>query len=334
MKKSLIALAVLATSGAAFAQSNASLSGLVGFGYQSVDAGAAGASRGLLNTDASIFVNASEDLGGGMKASVSIALDSADPAFGNALLRRDTSLSLSSGLGTVSFLSTRSGNLLTKGMVAPAVMNDGLYDTSGIIDRLPIDAIVYASPAYGSWSGYLQYVEAGNAGSTTPTVGITVLGVSYSKDALEFGAAFKNHSFPANTNAIRSSRIEAFATYDFGVAKVGVGYDGAIVGTSGPVVPTLAGIAGGAADTTENSVTSSAAYAFGVAMPVGAFTVGFNWAKRDINTVSEFAVQYDLSKRTNINASFGKQSFDADYTPGTTTGISGNQYRVGVYHSF
>lgn len=334
MKKSLIAIAVLAASGASFAQATANLSGFVGFGYQSVDAGAAGASRGLLNTDASIFVNASEDLGGGLKANASIAFDSADSAFGKALNRRDTSLTLSGGFGSVALLNTRTGNLLTKGMVAPAVMNDGLYDTSGVIERVTADVIAYTSPSYGGLSGYLQYVEAANDGNTTATVGVTVLGVNYAKDALEVGAAFKNYNFPAGTNAIRSSRLEAFATYDFGVAKVGVGYDGANVGTTGAVVATVAGVSGGAGDATENSVNSSSAYSLGVSAPVGAFTVGFNWAKRDINTVTEFAVQYDLSKRTNINASFGKQSFDADYTVGTTTGISGNQYRVGVYHSF
>lgn len=322
MKKSLIALAVLAASGASFAQT-VTLSGLVGAAYQSVDAGAAGASRGLTLTDASLNVAVSEDLGGGMKIAVNVGLDSIGSTstsnFGQALLRRNTSMVMSGGFGSVAFLNTRSGNLLTKGMVAPTNLNDGMYDTSGVIARLPVDAIQYMTPTMmGGLNGYVQWVEAGTDGSTTPTVGIAVLGANYAAGPLAAGVAYKMFNYPEPSAAIiRKNRLEAFVTYDLGVAKLGFGYDGANVGT-----------------VVANAVNDANAMSLGVSVPMGAITLGANWAKRDANTVNEFVVKYDLSKRTSFNASFGKQSIDADVTPGATNGINGQQYRIGVYHAF
>ncbi len=56
---------------------------------------------------------------------------------------------------------------------------------------------------------------------------------------------------------------------------------------------------------------------------VSAATVGVNYAKRGANKVTEFAAKYDLSKRTNVNFSAGKQTIDL-----------GNQYRLSVQHNF
>ena len=77
MKKTLIALAVLTVSGASFAQSSVTLSGLVDIGYGSVNApaNAAGVQTGDVKRVAqngsattAIVIGGVEDLGGGMKA--------------------------------------------------------------------------------------------------------------------------------------------------------------------------------------------------------------------------------------------------------------------------
>ncbi len=380
MKKSLIALAVLAASGASFAQT-VTLSGLVGAAYQSVDTAGSGAAaaatataaataaqtafnlaptaanaaalgtataaaaaaaaavvlpqayRGLTLTDVTLNVGVSEDLGGGMKIAVNVGLDSIGSSstsnFGQALLRRNTSMVVSGGFGSFAFLNTRSGNLLTKGMVAPSNLNDGMYDTSGVVARLPVDAVQYMTPTMSGFNGYAQWVEAGSDGSTTPTVGIAVLGGNYASGPLVGGVAYKMYNYPEPNTFIRKNRLEAFVTYDLGVAKLGFGYDGANVGTNPlPAVPTAAQIAA-------DQLNNSSAYSLGVSVPMGAITLGANWAKRDVNTVSEFVVKYDLSKRTSFNASFGKQTLDADTTVGAANiGTNGQQYRVGVYHAF
>ena len=352
MKKTLIAVAAVAAVGAASAQSTVSITGLVGAAYQSVDSTSAtpsypqyvpskpAAYRGFTLTDATIKVGVVEDLGSGLRAQASIAFDSngstSTAQFAQPLLRRDTSLGLSSTTyGAVSFQSTRPTSLLVKGMVAPVNLSDNIYDTTGVTDRQAADVVQYMTPTFSGFSGYGQWVETSNDGYATPRLNIGVIGANYSIGSFTGGLAYKAYR-GLDVNAIRNNKVEAFATYDFGIAKVGVGYDGAKPGTTGNLrgAPAPGVTYGGAADYTENSVTSSAAYSLGVSAPFGAVTVGANWAKRDINTVSEFVVKYDLSKRTSFNASFGKHSYDADTTTGSTSGIDGRQYRIGVYHAF
>ena len=69
MKKTLIALAALAVSGAAFAQ--VTMTGLVGFGFQksaSQTKSNANIGSGMATVDGTINFTANEDLGGGMRA--------------------------------------------------------------------------------------------------------------------------------------------------------------------------------------------------------------------------------------------------------------------------
>ena len=61
-------------------------------------------------------------------------------------------------------------------------------------------------------------------------------------------------------------------------------------------------------------------------------TVGANWAKRENSNMFETVVKYDLSKRTYVNTSWGRQS--QDQGPLNGRDITGHQYRVGLYHTF
>lgn len=328
MKKTLVALAALAASGGAFAQSYVSLTGLVGAAYQSVDnsAGAGSAARGLTLTNADFKLTAVEDLGGGLKAIASAFFETPTAStavpglpnsgtFGSGLTRSDTSLALTGAYGSLSFANTRSTNYLTRGMVAPANLQDGIYDTSGVISRSNIDVLTYALAPISGFTGFMQFVESANDGNVHAAVVINVIGVTYANGPLAAGAQFKKYKIDGNPTVARTSRFEAFATYDLGVAKLGVGYDGSTVG-----VP-------------YNSTSDANAYSLGVSVPVGAVTLGFNWAKRDVNSLTEYVAKYDFSKRTSLNASFGKQTFDAAPV-GSTTGINGQQYRIGLYHTF
>ena len=256
MKKNLIALAALAAVGAASAQSTVSITGLVGAAYQSVDStslkpsypqyvpGVPAAYRGFTLTDATIKVGVVEDLGSGLKAQASIALDSngttSTANFAQPLLRRDTSISLSSTtLGAVSFQSTRPTSLLAKGMVAPAYLSDNIYDTTGVTDRQAADVVQYMTPTFSGFSGYVQWVDVANTsvlgsdgktsygldGYATPLVNIGVIGANYAIGSFTGGVAYKAYR-GLLPGAIRNNKLEAFVTYDFGVAKIGGGYDG------------------------------------------------------------------------------------------------------------
>ena len=333
MKKTLIALAAVAAT-SAFAQSTVSLTGNVGFGFQNSPAQVAG----LTMTDATVAVTAMEDLGGGMKATANMTFDTGGSQFNTVgnFNRRNTSLSLAGGFGSVAFANTRSGDLMTRAMVAPAALPDGIYDTSGVLARAPIDILTYTTPSFSGFTGSLSYVESGAPAAVTagyannpitlvPTQGdgggkftttTTVLGLNYANGPLAAGLAFKtstyNSDYPIAAALIaRSTNTEGFLTYDFGMAKVGLGFDTANAGT-------LAG-----------AVNDATAWSFGVAAPIGAFTLGVNWAQRDVNNMYEAVVKYDLSKRTAINVSFGRQSFDS-----VAGGVDGNQYRIGLFHAF
>lgn len=361
MKKTLVAVAALTLVSGAFAQSTVYLTGLVGAAAQSFDRFNDGTGakdpvtglsainngnreRGISLTDATIKVGVTEDLGGGLKAAANIQFDSigssSDATFGKGLLRRNTDISLTGGFGQVSFTNTRSGNLLTKGMVAPSNLYLGIYDGSMVVNRSPVDALTYGMK-FGDFTGSVQYVEADTDGEWDAKVKVGVLNLGYAKGPIAAGVAVKGYSFrdgqdeklaaAYGSGIARKNRLEAFATYDFGVAKLGVGYDGKNVGTS-DAAP-LANLANEYASIrtagTPDYVrfNNAAAYSVGVSAPIGAFTVGANYAKRDIAKLTEVVAKYDLSKRTNLNASLGRQTANE----GTD---SGNQYRIGMYHSF
>jgi len=345
MKKTLIAVAALAATGA-FAQSAVNLTGAVGFAYQSVDSSANVRVNGLAMTDAVLAVTVSEDLGGGMTASANMTFDTGGSQFNTAgnFNRRNTSMALSGGFGRFSMANTRSSDLMINAFVAPASLSDGIYDTSGVIGRSPIDILTYTTPSFSGFTASLSYVESGTTAAVTPgyavgqgdggnlfTTTTTVIGLNYANGPLAGGLAFKSSAYnslyssasftvvgggvlatSAANNIARNTNAEGFLTYDFGVAKVGLGFDTGVAGV---------------VSTTTNDAT---AWSFGVAAPFGPVTVGVNWAQRDVNTMYEAVVKYDLSKRTALNFSFGRQSFDS--VAGGNT--DGSQYRIGMLHSF
>jgi predicted porin len=338
---------VLATAGTAFAQSSVTLSGLVHAGYQKAPNG----NKGVALTDYEFTLAASEDLGGGMRAMASMAIidavraDSTGFTAGNAgttvnsiagttgssagfrsgLGRNNTTLGLAGGFGSVMYFSTRSGDLMTRAMVAPASLPDGIYDNSGIIARAPIDYLLYTSPNFGGFTGSLGYAESSFDGNVTPGNKTAVLGAGYANGPLAVGLAYKSGSGTpvagagganfANT-LLRKTNLEGFATYDLGVAKLGFGFDTKRAGTL-------------AASTTEKN-----AFSFGVSAPLGPVTLGVNYAKRDTNKLFEAVAQYALSKRTQLNLSIGKQQ-----GPGATNFVAPDtaeqgQYRIKLQHAF
>jgi len=363
MKKTLIALAALAATGA-FAQSTVTISGNVGFGYQSVDSSglpaqnaagnaaattSSGTNRGLAMTDATLAFTAVEDLGGGMKAMANMTFDTGGSTFNTAgnFNRRNTSVGVSGGFGSISMANTRSSDLITQAFVAPASLSDGIYDNSGVVWRGPIDVLTYVTPDFGGFKGNLSYVESGATaagvggnpalyqfggqgdGNTSFTTITTVLGLTYANGPLAAGLSFKTSTYDsrypvASANIARNTNSEGFITYDFGVAKVGLGFDSAMAGTDNTAAAAV------------RAVNDATAWSFGVAAPIGAFTVGVNWAQRDVNNMYEAVVNYDLSKRTAINLSFGRQSYDASIAGGALGGseTNGNQYRIRLLHAF
>jgi len=313
MKKTLIALAAvasLATSGAAFAQ--ATISG--GFGFASIK-NLSGSSQGLLNTGAWLDVSASEDLGGGMKVSafMELNMDSSRASAGSAY-SGDRNMTLATPGFSLTLANTRSGGAQSAPLIAPVNLWDGYWGAADVITRKNIDAAVLNVPMGNGFAVQAKYVEsdgdyAASAGATTITLATT-----YSAGPVKAAASVNQSSFTPALQAVlatagvtdpRTVSYDMSVVYNAGVATVGLGYDSVRRGKQGG--------------------TDDGAVLAGISVPVGAASFGLNYGKRGNGSFNQVGAQYDLSKRTNVNLSFG----NAD-----TGTVQTNEYSLSLNHYF
>jgi len=348
MKKTLIALAVLATAGTAFAQSTVTLSGTFSAGYQSFESAAvtakeptaaqysaqtsalaahtaaptvgtratldlanaavakatlagaaASTSKGIAPaTDTNIKATIVEDLGGGLK--ITAAGDfNLNGARGGNLTKGDSSVTLAGGFGSLAFVNTRSSNTAIQANVFASWMPvTAFYAT--VDARAAIDLLSYTSPEVmpGLKFGIARLEVTENTATSINTQ--TILSATYAVGPLSLAGAQKTMS-GVITAGTEKSNTELAATYDFGPAKVGLGY-------------------GSALTTTGKNLNS-----YGISVPVGAMTFGINGAKRGALNFYDAGVNYALSKRTQVRAQLGKMEGGSN---------AGNQYRVGLFHTF
>lgn len=294
------ALATLAVAGTAFAQSSVTLSGAFGAGVQK--AGTAGAKAQAAFTDASVKFTATEDLGGGLKATVASQLTMNGTRGGN-VTKEDSSVSLAGGFGDLSVVNTRSTNAaVSAAALSGASLPDDFYaygDSDAGGNRYGLDGVSYTTTKMNGFTANVaRYnrttaLDAINA-ATSNTDTINVVGVSYANGPLSASVASKK-----NNGASTSSTVETQVTYDAGVVKASLGY----------VAPN------------QNGVKRTG---LGVAVPMGAMTLGLGYVKaNDGHKYYDVAAVYSLSKRTAINASFGKSDQANE-----------NQYRIKLIQSF
>jgi hypothetical protein len=202
-----------------------------------------------------------------------------------------------------------------------------MFDTTGInTGKVMRNGVFYSLPTMSGFTGSLAYVT--KAGTYLPSDTFdaatkVVPSLKYAAGPLTLYVedAFFNQSYFA-TPAASSPRDAAtnpgaFATYDFGVAKVGASWS----------KPSYTG----------------ATYGLGVNVPLGALTVGlstFTYNGPEAGNVgnaswTELGVNYALSKRTSVKASFGGVN-DAFNTYAANVGpyAATTQSRVGLFHSF
>ncbi|MDH4480098.1 MAG: porin [Rhodoferax sp.] len=340
-------MAAVAAVGTSFAQ--VSITGSLSAATQK---NLSGSSQGLAMTDNTFVISAGEDLGAGMKLSGSFTVEN-DTQRGAGFTRADQSVVLSTSAYTFALANTRSGGNQGAALVAPANLADDQW-TSAVISRAAIDVASLTIPINSAFSASLKYVEGGSnqavsAGATAAAVtyagaptaankaalaaaikadaisgdGANVPGsttwtasATYAANGLKVVAQVNQSTYSDNAKAVaaltgvtnpRTLSTDLSAVYDLGVAKVGLGWDAARRG--------------------KQDGTDAAATMFGVSVPMGATTFGLNYGKRDTASFTQVAAQYDLSKRTNVNASFGSD---------TQSGTSGtnDQYRLSLNHSF
>ena len=302
-------MAAVAAAGAASAQ--VTLTGGVSAAFQSVTT-AAGTVAGLAMTDNTLYVGASEDLGGGMKLAAAWSIEN-DTARGSGFVRGDQSVSLTTAVGVIGFSNTRSGGAQSSVLVAPVNLSADQWTSAvdgaagkGVIYRSSIDVVAFSLPVAEGLTASVKYLEAAD-GAVKPAGTTFALGASYTTGGLKIAGDYVSTTYePAKASTIQTTSTNLQAIYDAGVAKIGVGYDSSRRGfTSADKAATL----------------------MGVSVPLGALTVGMNYGVRGDASFTHLGAQYGLSKRTNVNASWGQKKDSA-------SDDTYANYRLSLNHSF
>jgi len=333
MKKSLIALAVLAAAGAVSAQT-VTLSGKLGFAYAKTTTTTAGTGatadvNGLGVTDGNFTLTAVEDLGGGMK--MKAAMDVQSRGRTTAVAGRDASLTLSGGFGAVLIGAIEAGNgILGLGGAGAPVW--GLDNGVVLGAASNTDILRYYTPDMSGFKGYVSVLD-GNGTATVPGTGAgaggmqdtalsqdaTQVGVTYGAGPVAVAADYTNYGLNAVLAATpgADNRLRVSGSYNLGVAKLGLGYE--------------------SRKSTAATNNGSRDWLIGVSAPFGATTVGLNYARRTADGVDQdatgidFGVQYSLSKRTLV--AFQYQDETAGAAAATIQGNT-KKYRVKLLHAF
>jgi predicted porin len=272
MKKTLLALAVVAASGAAFAQS-ATLSGSYVFGYQSTKVG--GVTTAGIGTDtAAIALVATEDLGGGLKATAKVSLGGM--MRDGAGTGEDASVSLSGGFGTLMLGAVESDDGLSRARPGPQWGLDGKVHGA----NANIDVLGYTTPqlAPGLTAGF-SYVDRAQPSITlNATYGAGPISARFDV------TSWTRQGDAAVTSNTTKNRFRVSGNYNLGMAKIGLGYS-SLKRTTG---------------TTAKEMVASVAGSFG-ATDLGLTYESFNNAGVKTTGFS-LGAQYNLSKRTAVVA--------------------------------
>lgn len=347
MKKSLIALAVLASSGAAMAQSSVTLFGVVDTGvtYVNGENNWSGLTSGN-NSTSRLGFRGVEDLGGGLKAQfwleAGINTDSGDGASGKESSNTNTGLEFKRR-STVSLLGNFGEVRLGRSTTAAydAVSRYDVFGTVGVAqsrvwgqsqNQIRINNMLGFYSA--DFSGFKFAVNYGFGEQSSTRDGSYVGGsVTYDNGPLSLGLSAERHNSGSTqvtgANVIADKTAYAIGgSYNFGVAKLLAAY------RTQEVEP----VAGGKFDLD--------GYYVGLSAPVGAageVKVSYNRYESDVNDgkADQFGLGYvhSLSKRTAVYTSYAyiKNKNGLGVTLGNgglKDGEKQHAVQVGVRHNF
>ena len=342
MKKTLIALAVLGVTSAAFAQSNVTIYGQVDIGYKKVTA--TSLTMAERDPNSRIGFMGTEDLGGGLKAT-----DQLEQRFalmnGVSSARGDfegaSNVGLAGSFGQVRF--GRVNELSTE-----------TYRRLDPFNQVGVAQAIY-TPLRGTWlDGRLSYTarydapafNGINLGATytvanQPTVaagsggyggfGETTLGNNgYALSATYTGGPlYLVANYNKAVNSLGSYNWNLGAAYAFGPLKVSAGYEE----TQNKMV--------GAQQKEKN-------YLIGLAYTVGAGVINASWNSSDWSgaggSADKYAIGYthNLSKRTSLYANYAHLAYTGSYYLASSTAAistktssaNNSAVEVGITHKF
>lgn len=322
MKKSLVALAVLAASGASFAQSTVTLYGLADLwvGSQKVETAGVSTSTTVMKSGgvngSRWGMKGSEDLGGGLKANFNYEAGVALDTGAASGFSRQSYVGFSGGFGEVKLGKVWTAYDDVSGASDPvfdsalAPMNN-VFLSTGYAGNAG-NTIYYATPSVAGFSGAVSYgLDEKVVGASTTTS----FAVSYGAGPL--AAQFGYQKEDINTAASDTAFTRLGASYDFGVATAKLVY-------------------GKTANIGNNSGWDATEWSLGADVPVGpALTLSAGYAKstdnaaagNEVRTGFGFAGAYTLSKRTFLYG--GYTNAKADLADSKTT-----VFALGVQHKF
>ncbi len=335
MKTSMLALAILgAFCGAASAQSNVTVYGLLDLGVVRESGGAAGPVTKLTSGVANgsrLGFKGTEDLGGGWSAIFAIenGFDGSTGAAaqGGLLFGRQAFVGLNSPMGSVKLgrqytpvdeliasidpfgngMAGRMQNVLAQGYVARA-NND----------------VVVSTPNMGGLTATASYGFGEVAGDAAASRYVGA-GASYVRGPLVVRLAGQKTNNAAANGAAKNMLLGG--TYDFGVAKLHATYGVSKTDAAGVL-----------------SVDARDAM-LGVSVPFGASTVFASYVRRDDRLAVDrnadqvaIGYTYDLSKRTTVYAAYGRIDNEngARYVAGNSgeAGSGPRAVNAGLRHKF
>lgn len=353
MKKSLVALAVLAVSGVASAQSTVTIYGLVDAWVGTVkdnNLSRSGVnvphpfsgSGGGLQTSR-FGLKGSEDLGGGLKAnflleagfdpSTGVANGYTNPygAPGNsstAVFGRQAWMGVSGGFGELKLGKMWTPYDMVKGSGAAGfdsllfAPSTSVWASNSYQDR-PGNSIYYETPNFGGFSAAGMYSFGENKTTAVSAGKIASMNVAYANGPIGASLAYQTEKTTGNSTAIKYTQLNG--SYDFGVVK--------LLGAYGNVKNGTTPITGVAADKTKEyqigldfPVSSALTLSGGYARSKSTLPAGAADLKR---TGYGVAALYALSKRSNLYAGIqtGKET-------GGATERKTSTYGAGIRHTF
>jgi hypothetical protein len=343
MKKTLVALAAVAATGGAFAQST--MTGSIGFGYTQTALGATSGGSGTTTSgfgsdDSSLTWATTEDLGDGMKVTASIGINAG--VSGVATTGKDEFITVSGAFGAIQLGSLRGASYLSGGVAsAGSLANSGLNGTV-LPSRKARDTINWAFDVMPGLKAKINLEEddttegTGVAGSTAQ--GRTTYQLTYSAGPLVVDGGYRSYDKQGTgtSETLYSSMVRAAASYDLGMAKVGFGVENytapygntrnnTLVGMSVPVGKAVLG-----AQFATNTTSGSATAANNQTLNATLVNATYNLSKRT-SLIAEY-IQSDVGY---VSAA-GATAFVTSTSTYTAAGSYGKQNFGGVYiyHSF
>lgn len=306
MKKSLIALAVLAASGAAMAQSSVTMYGVADLSLAKANGVSAQMSgNGVMNNGNSrLGVRGVEDLGGGLKASFNFeqGINAESGATDAATWQRAAWLALSGGFGRFQM-----GRTLTPSFWGVAAWElTGTANYSAVANQFGFaggpsrnnSMFMYTTPNMGGFSGTLGYIAKPDNGGNAKVDANLI----YANGPLAVALSYnKVNSQPKG--------LALGAAYDFGMFKL--------------------------AGSLQDAPGASKGFTIGGTVPVGPVALTLDIARENgtgmKNTDFLVEAKYALSKRT---FAYGVYYKDGDAGGGVYKTGAKNHFGLGVRHNF